>query len=222
MASIRASVRRSRSSGPASIPAASAASTSSRLAASRSAARWSQEVGGGEQRGVLLRGRRRRQERGGGLRPPPELGHGQRARTCAASVPGACPDDRLEFGPPRTRPSGGVRPCRPPAAHPAGRPGALRPRRPGLTFLPLLADRRSPRARTLPPPVDDELVRQECDGRGAGAQGRVPNCPGAGDRGRSRSGEDDEVVAVDDLVRAARPAARRSGGRPPARSTAAA
>ena len=33
---------------------------------------------------------------------------------------------------------------------------AQRPRRPGLTFLPLLADRRSPPKRTLPPPVGDE------------------------------------------------------------------
>ena len=57
-----------------------------------------------------------------------------------------------------------MRPCRPPAARPAGCPGVLRPRRPGLTFLPLLVDRRSPPERTLPPSADDELVRQECDG----------------------------------------------------------
>ena len=78
---------------------------------------------------------------------------------------------------------------------------ALRPRRPGLTFLPLLADRRSPPKRTLPPPVDDELVRQECDGtRRAQERGAEKSRSGLGHVGTVRSGQDDEVVAVDDLV----------------------
>ena len=72
----------------------------------------------------------------------------------------------------------------------AGCPGVLRPRRPGLTFLPLLADRRSPPERTLPPPVDDELVRQECDGTEASAarkSGCAPKFPRIG-RQALRSG----------------------------------
>ena len=87
--------------------------------------------------------------------------------------------------------------------------GALRPRRPGLTFLPLLADRRSPRTRTLPPPVDDELVRQECDGTGAAAQERVRETL---IRGRDGQRQHDEVVAVDDLVGQPVGEVGRSGG----------
>src|ERR1700759_2205914 len=58
---------------------------------------------------------------------------------------------------------------------------------------------------TLPPPADDELVRQECDGTRPGAQERVrEKVPVSGDdlaERASSGGQDDEVVAVDDLVR---------------------
>ena len=215
MPAMRASVRRSRSSGPASRPAASAASTSRRFAASRSPARSSSRSAAASEGGVLVGGRRRRQRRRRGLRPPPSSAtgvgrHGRRFYAGPLRSPAdSAPRDPAE-GIRRSRISGGVRPCRPAAALPGW---VLRPRRPGLTFLPLLADCRSPPKRTLPPPADDELVRQECDGTRPCAQGRV--------REKSvRQGRHDEVVPVDDLVGQRRPraptsAGPRPGGAPP-------
>src|SRR5262245_4764954 len=100
---------------------------------------------------------------------------------------------------------------------------ALRPRATRSHLLPLLAVRRSPRPRTLPPPAGDECI-VECDRRGGRAQerdrkllafarrnhtlrgGADPprdiNRPDERERARSTwSGQHDQVVAVDDLVR---------------------
>ena len=116
------------------------------------AAAIEEQVGGGVERRVLL-GRSTR-ERGALPRPSraAPARTRRRARTSRRSVTGShfAPSDTSG----RAEPSGVVRPCRrtQPRGRLAQRPGATRSHP-----LPLLAGRRSPRPRTLPPPVGDEF-----------------------------------------------------------------
>ena len=116
----RASVRRSRSSGPGSMPAGRPRRRGRRALAARiSAAALAEQVGGGEQRGVLRRRSTRRQHPAA---PPSPAAPARRTAACADIAPSvavtarpvlrrsARVTERATSG--RACGSGGVRPCR--------------------------------------------------------------------------------------------------------------